>query len=98
LIYNMISTNKEQIYSIPAHLASQIILSINKSIKFSPDRNVEISNRNMELANATVSLAVERIDVKNLDARILQSNSGSILEANVNENTDAEMKIVNING
>lgn len=71
---------------------------INKAIKFSPDRNVEISNRNMELANATVSLAVERIDVKNLDARILQSNSGSILEANVNENTDAEMKIVNING
>ncbi|MEP7266593.1 MAG: hypothetical protein ABI844_03120, partial [Saprospiraceae bacterium] len=79
-------------------VAKSTNFDINKAIKFDPNRNVEISNRNMELANATVGIVVENIESNGLDARILQSFAGSILETNVKEDTEAEIRIVNVQG
>ncbi|MEP7323638.1 MAG: hypothetical protein ABI761_17060 [Saprospiraceae bacterium] len=71
---------------------------INKEIYFSKERNVEIVNKEAELAKASIRLSFDNVISRALEARILNSFSGAQLEVNIPEQSLVEIQILNLNG
>ncbi|MEP7323522.1 MAG: hypothetical protein ABI761_16480 [Saprospiraceae bacterium] len=81
------------------HLKSKReVKDVLQTIYFSKDRQVEISNEALNLANAKVQLTIENVISNGLEARILSSPNGPTVEVNLPRQSTVDMQILNVNG